>query len=105
MCVCHFRAADRQKMIPETITFRCKDAALVTEKLNLIAVNLLKSAQQTFYEAKCLRLGTYLPVQNSSLMCHLMHNSLLLETWTSSVTLKTPDATKLSWNSGPSVET
>lgn len=30
---------------------------------------------------------------------------LLLETWTSSVTLKTPDVTKLSWNSGPSVET
>lgn len=31
--------------------------------------------------------------------------NLLLETWTSSATLKTPDATKLSWNSGPSAET
>lgn len=28
---------------------------------------------------------------------------LLRETWTSSVTLKTPDVTKLAWNSGPSV--
>lgn len=28
---------------------------------------------------------------------------LLRETWTSSVTLKTPDVTKLDWNSGPSV--
>lgn len=58
-----------------------------------------------FMTPKCLRRGTQLLVQNSSLMSHLMYKGLLLETWTSSVTLKTPDVTKLSWNSGPSVET